>query len=160
MVSVNKSTLATICLIYLNFITSCANSDSLLARFITQHGVQVAHMFSPIGKNFYLCADWFRFTSEDLNLLTRPKVIVDQYYQAQKTEVDLICARQVLKLIFVHDGVLSHTAVVWLQSKWSFDFLIIFWFKCTCEILCIYVCWYVLSVWISVCTLMYIWLFE
>ena len=63
-------------------------------------------MFFPIGKNFYFCTNWFRFTSEDLNLLTCPKVIVDQYYQAQLPEMDLIliCARQVLELIFVRDG--------------------------------------------------------
>jgi hypothetical protein len=51
---------------------------------------------SPIGKKLYLCANRFRFKSEDLNLLTRPWVIVDRYYQSQLTEMDLICARQVL----------------------------------------------------------------
>jgi hypothetical protein len=61
-------------------------------------------MFSPIGKSFYFCADWFRFTSEDLNWLTRSKVIVDRYCQAQLTEMDLICAKLVLELIFVRDG--------------------------------------------------------
>jgi hypothetical protein len=65
---------------FLNAITSCANSDLHLVRFIIQHGVQVARMFSPFGKIFSFCANWFRFTSEDLNLLTRPMVIVDWYY--------------------------------------------------------------------------------
>ena len=31
-------------------------------------------------------------------------VIVDWYYQAQLTEMDLICARQLLELTFVLDG--------------------------------------------------------
>jgi hypothetical protein len=71
----------TICLRFLNFITSCANNDSHLLRFIMQHSVQVVCMFSPIGKNYYVfanCADQFRFTSEDLNMLTRPVVIADR----------------------------------------------------------------------------------
>jgi hypothetical protein len=37
-------------------------------------------------------------------LLTCPKVIVDQYYQAQLTEMDPICAMQVLEFIYDHDG--------------------------------------------------------
>jgi hypothetical protein len=37
-------------------------------------------------------------------LLTRSRIIVDRYYQAQLTEMDFICARQVLELIFVRDG--------------------------------------------------------
>ena len=73
-----------------------------------------------IGENFYFCADRFRFTSEDLNLLTRPRAIVDRHFQAQLTEMDLIFARQVLELIFVRDGSGGQNA-----NKCSVDILII-----------------------------------
>ena len=77
--------------------------STLLGMYHTPRGSGCT-LFFPIGKHFYFCAHWFRFTSEDLNFLTRPKVIVDWYYQSQLTEMDLICARQLLELTFVLDG--------------------------------------------------------
>jgi hypothetical protein len=46
----------------------------------------------------------FAVTCLDLNRLTRPKVIVDRYYQAQLTEIDIVSAKQVLEVTFVCDG--------------------------------------------------------
>jgi hypothetical protein len=72
-----------ICLSFLNFITACADSDSHIVRFYHMARCSAASVrFSPIGKNFCFCADRFRFTSEDLNLLTRPGITADRYYQA------------------------------------------------------------------------------
>jgi hypothetical protein len=82
-----------------NFIT-CAQMGIPTLLVIIQHGVQFARMFSLIDKSFYFCADRFRFASDDLNLLARPRVIVDRYYQAdQLTKMDLICVRQILEVV-------------------------------------------------------------
>ena len=96
----------TICLRACNFVSSCANSDSFLLRFIVRHGVHIQRMKSFIGRNIYFCAERFSASVDSLCSTSRRDVIYRSFC-SRLLESDIIRALQSLELIFVRDDCLQ-----------------------------------------------------
>lgn len=96
----------TICLRACNFVSSCANSDSFLLRFIVRHGVHIQRMKSFIGRNIYFCAERFSASVDSLCSTSRRDVIY-RSFRSRLLESDIIRALQSLELIFVRDDCLQ-----------------------------------------------------
>jgi hypothetical protein len=49
------------------FISSCLNSDSYLARTVARHGVEVARYNSCVDRNLLVCCDYFKWRLFDFH---------------------------------------------------------------------------------------------
>jgi len=85
-----------------SFIQRCLSSDSHLVRFISYYGMYVGRMFSPIGRNVFLCCSRFRVSIDDI-----PTLPVSHIYRHWRNSLnsELVTTTQVLlELISVRDG--------------------------------------------------------
>lgn len=102
------------CSRFFTYAVSRLNRDSDSVRYVEEHDVHVARMFSVIG-NKVLCVptDFISHQGFQVHRYLRGDFVY-RYFEAALTAADLSCARLTLEHIFVHDEYFR-------KHQWSVD---------------------------------------
>ena len=92
---------------FVNFIIGCINSPSALVVSIVQHSLLDLKMASYIGRNLFLCSNFFQCDVSSLLSTRITARLIQQHFTRRITAADYWAARAAVELVFVREGFLQ-----------------------------------------------------
>ena len=85
-----------------SFINNCVCSDSNTVNFVARHGVFFGAMYSPIGRNAFMCCERYHVMSNEIDRVKSS--LIDNYVASNLTCDTLTTVNLLLELLFIRQG--------------------------------------------------------